>query len=154
MSGYCHSWPRIFLFKYVFSTWLGMCSRRRWSTLFVAFFFFFVRCSHHANVACTIPQKKRCTLNDPLQRPSPALSQPTLSSLWPELRHVIISTGAGTKNNYCTNLLDTSSPYTPATSSLSLPAASPIPPCAVFCQLKLPNCHLVASLLAFFICWF
>lgn len=58
MSGYCHSWPRIFLFKYVFSTWLGMCSRRRWSTLFVAFFFFFVRCSHHANVACTIPQKK------------------------------------------------------------------------------------------------
>lgn len=58
VSGYCHSWPRIFLFKYVFSTWLGMCSRRRWSTLFVAFFFFFfVRCSHHANVACTIPQK-------------------------------------------------------------------------------------------------
>lgn len=162
MSGYCHSWPRIFLFKYVFSTWLGMCSRRRWSTLFVAFFCFFVLCSHHANVACTIPQKNS-TLNDPLQRPSPPLSQPTLSSLWPELRHVIISTGAGTKNNYCTNLLDTSSPYTPSTSSPlrilllcpSLPAASAAPPpCAVFCQLKLPNCHLVASLLAFFICWF
>lgn len=47
---------------------------------------------------------------------NPPLSQPTLSSLWPELRHVIISTGAGTKNNYCTNLLDTSSTYTPATS--------------------------------------
>lgn len=37
VSGYSHSWPRIFLFKYVFSTRLGMCSRRRWSTLFVAF---------------------------------------------------------------------------------------------------------------------
>lgn len=114
VSGYSHSWPRIFLFKYVFSTRLGMCSRRRWSTLFVAF----LRSLLASRKCCVHHSTKKQYAERPTSEPSPApsLSQPTLSSLWPELRHVIISTGAGTKNNYCTNLLDTSTPYTPATS--------------------------------------
>lgn len=125
---------------------------------------FFVLCSHHANVACTIPQKNS-TLNDPLQS---LLQSPSLATNFIE---PLARTPARHNFNWCRHekqllhkltrhqhsvyscyLFPT--PYTPATSYPSLAAASPCPPCAVFCQLKLPNCHLVASLLAFFICWF
>lgn len=129
--------PGIATVGHVFS-FSNMCSALGWVCVADAAGRRFLLPSSSSSFAARITQmlpapfhkKKRCTLNDPLQRPSPALSQPTLSSLWPELRHVIISTGAGTKNNYCTNLLDTSSPYTPATSS-PLRILPPFPPCSI-----------------------
>lgn len=140
VSGCCRSWPRIFLFKYVLSTWL-VCVATDAAAIAAGrrFFVFFVL--PVSSFSARITQMLRAPFYKKTEhwtthfRPhlhasfSLARFRPTLSSLWPELRHVIISTGAGTKNNYCTNLLDTSYPAPPLHATPLLPLL-PLPPAA------------------------